>query len=77
MNDRERYFNRVSSNRTRGKGFKLGEGRFMLDIRKIFCFFFLMVRLVKHWNRLPIKTVDALSLETFLVRLERTLSKQI
>jgi len=54
-------------------GFKLEEGRFRLDIRKIF--FTMMV--VKHWNRLPREVVDAPSLEVFKVRLVRILSSLI
>jgi len=35
---------------------------------------FLTVRVVRHWHRLPRKVVDALSLETLKVRLDRALS---
>ncbi|KFW70382.1 hypothetical protein AS28_03186, partial [Pygoscelis adeliae] len=47
-------------------------GRFRLDIRKKF-----FMRVVKHWNRLPRGAVDAPSLETFKVRLDRALSNLI
>ena len=32
------------------------------------------MRVVKHWNRLPREVVDAQSLETIQVRLDRALS---
>ena len=35
------------------------------------------MRVVKHWNRLPREVVDAPSLETFTVRLDRALSNLI
>ncbi|KAK4828880.1 LOW QUALITY PROTEIN: hypothetical protein QYF61_001438 [Mycteria americana] len=61
----ERLFTRSCSNRTRGSGFKLKEGRFRLDIRKKFFY----NEVVRHWHRLPREAVDVPSLEMFKVRL--------
>ncbi|KFQ72052.1 hypothetical protein N335_00677, partial [Phaethon lepturus] len=54
-------------------GFKLKEGRFRLDIKKKR----FTMRVVKPWHRLPREVVDAPSLETFKVGLDRALSDLI
>ncbi|KFR13636.1 hypothetical protein N306_06341, partial [Opisthocomus hoazin] len=53
--------------------FKLREGRFRLDIRKIF----FTMRVVKPWHRLPREVVDAPSLEAFKARLDGALSNLV
>ncbi|KFV64683.1 hypothetical protein N307_01684, partial [Dryobates pubescens] len=47
-------------------GLKLEQGRFRLDIRRKF----FTMRVVKYWNRLPRDVVEALSQETFKIRLD-------
>ena len=61
----EWLFMRVDSDRTRGNGFKLGEGRFRLDIKKKF----FHAEGGDKLNRLPKEVVDAPSLEAFMARL--------
>lgn len=53
-------FSQVTSNRSRGQGFKLHHGWFSLDIRKIFVTDWVVV----HWNWLVKEGVKSLSLET-------------
>ncbi|GAB0178291.1 hypothetical protein GRJ2_000294400 [Grus japonensis] len=69
----EGLFIRECSDRTRGNGFKLKEGRFRLNIRKKF----FNVRLMRHWNRLPREAVDAPSLEVFKARLDGALDNLV
>jgi len=53
--------------------FKLKEGRFRLNIRKKS----FIMRVVRHWNRLPRGVIDASSLETFKSRLDEALGNLI
>ena len=64
----EGLFTNACSDRTRGNGFKLKEGRFRLDVRNKF----FMVVVVRHWNGLPKEAVDV-----FKAKLDGALSNLV
>jgi len=69
----EGLLTRAFSDRTRGNGFKLKEGRFRLDIRNKF----FTMRVVRHWNRLPREVVAAPSLAVFKAMWDWALSNLV
>ncbi|KAJ7395191.1 hypothetical protein BTVI_157539 [Pitangus sulphuratus] len=67
-------FPHATSNRTRGHGLMLYQGRFRLDIRKTFY----TEGVIWHWNGLPKEVVESLSLEVSLQkRLDVALSDMV
>ena len=68
-----RLFIKTCSDRMKGNGFKLEEGRFGLDIRKKL----FTVEVVRHWSRLSREAVDAPSMEAFKARLDGAVSNLV
>jgi len=69
----EGLFTMACSDRTRGHGLKLKEGKFRLDRRNKF----FTLRVVRHWHRLPREAVAAPSLAVFNARLDGALSSLV
>ncbi|KGL93292.1 hypothetical protein N301_11314, partial [Charadrius vociferus] len=69
----EGLFTGACSDRMRGNGYKLEEGRFRLNVRKKF----FALRVVRHWKRLPREVVEAPSLEVFKARLDMALGNLV
>ena len=66
------FFSHITSNRMRGNGLKLCQGRFRLDIKRNFS-----ERVVRNWKGLPRDVGVSLSMEALKKRVDMVLRSMV